>query len=415
MPGFYETVSDTFLPANHGNNFITDFSPAINARSFCNYIVKNFTYMDGTELTSSNKTQLYNFLIEDISSPAQSITINTAMKLLYKLRFHMAGTTDSITINGNNLSALSYNTAKQLFDKYMPADSGFRSSFCRLNQIYDNSGDLNDYNYMTFEFYFPMPTSSSYSLSGTLKGGGGGGTGGVSGDNGKVNVTTTAGVGYKGSNTVLEYTYNGNTTTITATGGTAAGSNSYYHEGNAPYNRDGSTGNPGNTQSVSLTINAKSVLKITPGNGGSGGGGCATKKNSGGSWSANSATSTAGGDGKAYNDWSGEDWTYGCGGGAGGGSGTTPGTSGKSGPSGNPTSGQYGSNGVGGRGGWGDYAQTSQPITIGAGGVGGKSAVQDDVVCNANGGNGGNCGSLYLSGDGGSAASVLVIVKQINN
>ena len=381
-------------------------SQAINAKSFCNYVVSLCTYLNGNALSSANKTQLYNYLIEGVT-PSTAINIKTALAILNKINTY-ASSAISISVSGGTLSSiLSLNTAKALINKALP--SGNRAKFCTLNMIYDNTGNLNTYNYMKFIFYLAAPSSTSYTLTGTLYGAGGGGGGAISGDNGKQNVTNNGGSGYAGGNTTFVYTpYNGSSTTTTATGGSGGGVNSYYHEGNAPYCRNGYAGSAGSTKDINTSLASRSTLTITPGYGGSGGGGCATKIDWGGTVTAGNATSSAGGNGAASNSWSGEDWAYGCGGGAG--SGDTPGTSYKSAPSGTPVNGSYSEAGVGGKGGYADTNQTAQPKTIGAGGLGGLSSYQDDVVVNANGGNGGNNGSFKLTG--GTAASALFIWKQ---
>lgn len=166
-------------------------SRAINARSFCNYVVSLCKYYDGTSLTSAHQTQLYDYLIEGYP-PAYVLSINKALAILNKLYSQMMGEYKEITIaNGSLGSALSYNTAIELVDIVLT--TGNRTQFCTLDQFYGTDGNFKEFDFMAFEFFLPANDSfAKVLLAGTLVGGGGGGSGGVGGD------------GAKGSNFTLE-------------------------------------------------------------------------------------------------------------------------------------------------------------------------------------------------------------------
>ena len=160
-------------------------SQAINAKSFCNYVVSLCKYFNGSALSSNNKTQLYNYLIEGINA-SQLINIKTALAILNKINKY-ASSSISISVSNDSLtSALSYNTAKALVEKALPSKN--RTKFCTLNLIYDNTGKLNSYNYMKYKFFICSTRYTTYQLKGYIKGAGGGGSDGSSGDNGKRNV-----------------------------------------------------------------------------------------------------------------------------------------------------------------------------------------------------------------------------------
>lgn len=382
-------------------------SQAINAKSFCNYVVSLCKYFNGSALSSNNKTQLYNYLIEGINA-SQLINIKTALAILNKINKYASSSISISVSNGSLTSALSYNTAKALVEKALPSKN--RTKFCTLNLIYDNTGKLNSYNYMKYKFFVCSKNNTEYQLKGYIKGAGGGGSGGSSGDNGKRNVTTIGGAGYKGGDTQLKYEKpTGEDYTYTATGGAGAGQNSQYHSGNSPYCSDGRAGSNGTQSSIDISIVSKSIIKILPGYGGSGGGGAASKIDWDGTIAAENASATKGGNGAASNSWSGEDYTHAGGGGAG--FGCSIGSNKWSGPSGGGTRATTSSNGIGGRGGYTDINNYTQSATIGLGGYGGLAEYQDDVRCNANGGNAGNNGSFVLDTSC-SATSILLICTQ---
>ena len=396
-------------------------SQAINAKSFCNYVVSLCTYLNGTALSSANKTQLYNYLIEGIT-PSTAINIKTALAILNKINTY-ASSAISISVSGGTLSSiLSLNTAKALINKAFP--SGNRSKFCTLNLIYDNTGNLNTYNYMRFIFYLVAPSSDTYTLKGTLVGGGGGGSGGQAHDGDKnSNFRTKGGGGGKGG--ISSIYLNGQSTYATDGGAGAAAWDAGPSGGNPSWANTGSAGTDGTTMAVNMSIKKLQELKITPGYGGGGGGGfgcSASNSTDYRTWAVNeqgvNATEAKGGNGAERNSFINDDHVMGGGGGEGGHgygySSTGIGSSNYSGPQhgGSTTEASYQSGGIGGKGGYaGSTANDDQPATLGAGGKPGKAKNGTDTYTCANGGNGGNSGGFIIDTTG-NAASALFIWKQ---
>ena len=379
-------------------------SKAINAKSFCNYVVNVCTYFDDTSLSSDNKTQLYNYLIDGVSASAL-LNIKTALAILNRIYYLMTGSNKTITVtNGSQSSALSYNSAKSLVSLVLT--STYKKKFCRLNQVYDNTGNFNSYNYSTQTFYLPATSSfGSPTLEGTLYGGGGGGGGAYAGDGDKnASYTVTSGSGAAGTASTI--TLNG-TTKNTANGGSGGASKTSGKVGGNPtVHASGNAGSDGSTSSVNFAVTRKVALVITPGSGGGGGGGCAAA--AGGTtgtktFTASSGSGTSGGTGKSgANEWSGNDDTFGGGGGGGGASGSGA-NSAYQGPwkSGQVDTTQSGLNASGGKGGLGGCTNKgnagAQPNTIGTGGKAGPVYFTTDVSAVANGGNGGNSGGFVLT------------------
>ena len=422
VAGLYEAVSDTFLTNAGTGDFNIPYSQAINAKSFCNYIVSLCTYFNGTSLSLDNQTQLYNYLIEGCI-PSQLINIRTALAICNRVYYLMTGSLRSVSVSGGSLdSSLSYNSAKTLVDVVFPVSSGLRSKFCRLDQIYSTTNMFGDYNYMYWEFY--LPATSSYSLKGTLIGGGGGGSGGQSHDGDKnSNYYTRAGGGANGGSSTLVH----NGTTITASGGSGAGAwDAGPCGGNPNWSAGGSNGSNGSSQAVEIMVVKSSLsslkpLTISPGFGGGGGGGfgCSASNSNDYRSSAVNASECRGSNGNERNSWVNDDEVFGGGGGEGGhGTGYTNtgiGSNAASGPAnwGTRVSASYQSSGRGGRGGYttGVGANTAQPNTLGAGGYFGKARNQVDESSAANGGNGGNAGGFVIDSSG-SAQSALFIWRQ---
>ena len=392
-------------------------SKAINAKSFCNYIVSVCKYFDGTALSSDNQTQLYNYLIEGVT-PSTLLNIRTALAILNRIYNLMTDSNKSVTVsNGTLSSALSYNSAKALVDVVLT--SSYRTKFCRLNQIYDDTGNLNSYNYMTWKFYLPAASSfTSPQLIGVLVGGGGGGSGAFAGDGDKnASYTLITGAGASGSTSTIQI----GSTTYTSTGGPGGNSRSSGKVGGNPtVSAPGFDGTNGSVLNINITIPRKTLLSIIPGNGGGGGGGCAAT--AGGTtgtvtFTANSGSGTSGGAGKSgANEWAGDDDTFGGGGGGGGATGSGA-TSQYQGPwrQSQVYVTQNGLNDSGGKGGLGGCTNIgnaeTQPNTIGAGGYKGPVYFTTDVSAVANGGNGGNSGGFVLNASC-SAASTLFIWRQ---
>lgn len=392
-------------------------SKAINAKSFCNYIVSVCKYFDGTALSSDNQTQLYNYLIEGVT-PSILLNIKTALAILNRIYNLMTGSNKSVTVsNGTLSSALSYNSAKSLVDVVLTSSD--RIKFCRLNQIYDNTGNFNSYNYLTQTFYLPASSAfGSPTLTGTLYGGGGGGSGAYAGDGDKnASYTVTSGSGAAGTASTIKL--NG-TTKNTANGGSGGASKSSGKVGGNPtVNASGNAGSNGSTSSVNFTVTRKVSLVITPGSGGGGGGGCAASaggKTGTKTFTANSGSGTSGGAGKSgANEWAGDDDTFGGGGGGGGASGSGS-NSAYQGPwrsnQVNVTqNGLNASNGKGGLGGCTNKGNAGvQPDTIGTGGKAGPVYFTTDVSAVANGGNGGNSGGFVL--DTSCAAATCLFIRR---
>ena len=247
-------------------------SNAVNAKSFANYIVSLCTYCDGTALSSANKTQLYNYLIEDFTNVNIAINIKTALAIINKLMYYMTGTNQTISIsNGNMGSLLSINSAKQLVDKAFPYSNGYRAKFITLNKWHSTT-TINAYNSINWTLY--MPAASSFGsplLSGTLYGGGGGGSGAVTGDGDKnASFTLNSGKGASGGTSKLTH----GSYTKEATGGAGGASVTTGKVGGNPQvKKEGNQGAAGNTQPISVNITRKTALTITIGYGGGGGGG----------------------------------------------------------------------------------------------------------------------------------------------
>jgi hypothetical protein len=399
--GFYETVVGEFLPATHGNAFKSIGSLAINYDSFINALVNRCKYLDDTSLSSTDKDKIISWLksYDGPMNGSRLLNVGDAKRIIKRLGYRIA------TVSGVDKFALSSNMALSLLNaipKY--------NLFSTLGDIFTST--LNEFNYNNPAIVLVEDIAT---FGGTLIGGGGGGAGGVSGDNGKQNVTTRGGSGWSGEESRFSYRLpDGTSGLITAAGGAGAGVNSYYHEGNAPYNRNGSNGTGGASQTISLSLPSRTVIAFVNGDGGSGGGASATKIDWGGTVAGGNATADAAGNANGGNSWSGEDYVHSGGGGAGGwnGIGTqdTPGKKYHSGPSRyRDADGEYGTNGVGGLGGYCDYTQTAQPTTVGAGGIGGISHVSDDHKCDACGGNRGNVGG-FVADD--ATKNYLVLYEQ---
>lgn len=397
-------------------------SQAINAKSFCNYVVSLCTYFnDATPLSDTNKTQLYNYLIEGIT-PSTAINIKTALAILNKINTY-ASSAISISVSEGTLSSiLSLNTAKALVDIAFPSSN--RSKFCTLNHIYDDTGNLNTYNYMRFIFYLAAPSTETYTLKGTLVGGGGGGSGGQAHDGNKdSNFRTKGGGGGKGG--ISSIYLNGQSTYATDGGDGAAAWDAGPSGGNPSWAKSGSAGTDGTTMAVDMSIKKLQELKITPGYGGGGGGGfgcSASNSTDYRSWAVDTwgvnATEAKGGNGAERSTFTNDDHVMGGGGGEGGHgygySSTGIGSSNSSGPQhgGGTTNASYQSDGIGGKGGYaGSTTNDNQPSTLGAGGKPGKAKNGTDTYTCANGGNGGNSGGFIIDTTG-NAASALFIWKQ---
>lgn len=396
-------------------------SEAINAKSFCNYVVSLCKYWNSSSLSGDNKTQLYNYLIEGIND-YQLINIKTALAILNKINKYASSAISISVSNGSLTSALSYNTAKAIVEKALPPEN--RTKFCTLNLIYNNTGNLGNYNYMKFTFCLPVASTESRTLKGTLVGGGGGGSGGQAHDGNKYSNFSTIGGG--GGNGGKSYIYLNGISKYTANGGNGAPSWNAGPSGADPsWASYGSNGNNGARTSVNMQINRLQELTIIPGYGGGGGGGfgcSAANSENYRNWAVNTwginAVEAKGGNGAERSSFTGDDHVMGGGGGEGGhGYGYTStgiGTSNSSGPKhGGATNGAtWQVNGVGGKGGYaGSSSNDSQPLTIGAGGKAGKAKNETDVYTCANGGNGGNCGGFILDTTC-TAASALFIWKQ---
>lgn len=383
-------------------------SQAINAKSFCNYIVSLCTYKDGSTLTAANKTQLYDFLIEGVT-PKIALNIGTAHKIINKL-VKQIGSTEAITIsNGSTQSILSYNTAKALVDKAFPSSK--RSRFTTLNKIY-NTNNVTSENIVTKKFTMVSSTSFlSRNLKGTLVGGGGGGSGAVAADGGKnAAYTLNSGSGAAGSTSQL--TYNG--ITHQATGGSGGSSVSTGQVGGNPeVRKNGNNGSNGQSVSINIYVDRLKPITIKPGNGGGGGGGCGADYNSSGTFNGGNGSGTSGGGGHgSSNGYADDDDTFGGGGGGGGPTGTCGSNSfaGTSAHVGSRNSQPHATAGRGGLGGWtGNHGNNGeQPYTIGAGGKAGLAKYQTDVFAAGNGGNGGNSGGFILDTSC-SMANVLLV------
>ena len=428
--GLYDVVNKNFYVRTNGNAFTTSLSEAINAKSFCNYIVSKCKYFDNTEFSSENKTQLYDFLMEGLeSNPSQLININTGFRILNKLYKVLAFTSSNLSPAPSvqaSISALSYNTAKELLDTYIPESTGYRSKFCRLNQIYESAGNLNSYNFMYFNFYLVAKSSfTSPSLAGILIGGGGGGSGGQSHDGDKnSNFYTKGGGGAKGGDSQISID---GTVKYTAQGGNGAAAwDAGPCGGNPDWHAHGSAGTAGSQTAVSINIPINSTLQIYPGYGGGGGGGfgCScSNSNDYRSWAVDTwgvnAVQCKGGNGAERSTFTGEDEVFGGGGGEGGHgtrySTTGIGSSNGSGPAnwGTRRAATYQSNGKGGKGGYtdGGGGNDDQPNTLGAAGYGGKGRNQVNDSSVGNGGNGGNCGGFKISSSC-TASTALFIFDQ---
>lgn len=403
-------------------------SRAINAKSFCNYVVSLCTYLNGTALSSANKTQLYNYLIEGLT-PEALINIKTALAILNKINIHTSSEI-SISVSGDKLlQALSYNTSKALTNVAFPESN--RAKFCTLNLIYDNTGNLNDYNFMNFIFYLPAKSTESYTLMGTLVGGGGGGGGGLAGDGDKhsnyYGASGTGAAGGKSTISILNTVTSEFEVQAEAAGGTAGGNRTLGKTGGDPgsVERPGNAGGAGATTEINIEIVRGNTIQISPGYGGGGGGGIGISTNNSSSYSASNGSEAKGGNGKEANSFTGDDNVFGGGGGEGGhGTGYTTtgvGSNANSGPNANSTTKytpSYQSNGIGGKGGWstltddnGNTSNANQPTTIGAGGNGGRAKNWQDTSTHGNGGNGGNSGGFIINSES-SAASALFIWKQ---
>lgn len=396
-------------------------SKAINAKSFCNYVVSLCRYRDNSHLSSNNKTQLYNYLIEGINE-SQLINIKTALAILNKINKYASSSISISVSNGSLTSALSLNTAKALVEKALPSKN--RTKFCTLNSIYNNTGILWNYNYMRFTFYLPIASTESRTLIGTLVGGGGGGSGGQAHDGDKYSNYSTIGGG--GGNGGASYIYLNGISKYKANGGSGAPSwNAGPCGANPSWAGYGTKGNDGSKTEVNMQINRLQELTITPGYGGGGGGGfgcsCANSENYRG-WAVNTwginAVEAKGGNGAERSTFTGDDHVMGGGGGEGGhGYGyksSGQGTSNSSGPQhgGGTNQAALQCNGIGGEGGYaGSFSNYAQTSKIGAGGEGGKAINRTDTYTCANGGNGGNCGGFILDTSC-NAASALFIWKQ---
>lgn len=289
-------------------------SQAINAKSFCNYIVKLCTYKDGNTLTTANKNQLYDFLIVGIT-PKIALNIGTAHKIINKLVRHIDSTQDITISGGSTQSILSYNTAKALVDKAFP--SSMRSRFTTLNKIY-NTNNVTSENIVTKRFTLVSSTSfGSRNLRGTLVGGGGGGSGAVAADGGK-NAAYTLNSGSGAAGTASQLSYNG--VIYQATGGSGGSSVSTGQVGENPeVRKNGNGGSNGQSVSIDIYINRLDTIIIRPGSGGGGGGGCGADYNSSGTFNGGNGSGTHGGSGNGSNNgYADDDDTFGGGGGGGG-------------------------------------------------------------------------------------------------
>lgn len=413
--GLYDLITGTFLTNEAGNDFTSGFSEAVNASSFARYIVSVCTYTDGSELSTDNKNQLYNYLIEDFRVIGENVAlnINTALTVINRLYNIITGSVKDITVSDNTLqSILSVNTARKLVDIYFPVSEGVRAEFTKPSLLYGSS-ELTADNCSEKKLY----SVTDNIFAGTLHGGGGGGGGGLAGDGDKnSNYYGASGKGAAGGKSTISLL---NTETLDfdikaeAAGGAAGGNRTLGNTGGDPgsVERPGNAGGAGATTEVSIEIVRGDTIKISPGYGGGGGGGIGISTNNGSSYSASNGSEAKGGDGKEANSFTGDDQCFGGGGGEGGhGVGYTTtgiGANKESGP--NHQSwfdASYQSNGVGGNGGWsnctddaGNKANANQPTTIGAGGNGGRGKNWVDEVTHGNGGNGGNAGGFVINSD----------------
>lgn len=399
-------------------------SNAVNARTFANYIVSLCTYYDGTALSSENKTQLYDFLVEDFSDAGTVLNVKTALAMLNKLYRLMTGSIKSVTVSGGNLtSALSVNSAKQLVNVVLPSSSGYRAKFITLAKVFPST-TLTSFNCIKWTLYLPAASSfGSPQLSGTLIGGGGGGEGGIANDGNKgSNYYTRSGCGSTGGTSTI--TLNGDTKQSAAGGGGAVSRDAGPSGGSPNWSQNGLAGSTGSQTTVNFNVVRKQALVITPGYGGGGGGGFGCTASTSEDYRAYAinnginATDSKGGTGCERNSFTGEDEAFGGGGGEGGhGTGYSSsgaGTSTGSGPEnfGTRYNGTVQSSGIGGSGGYttGVGANTAQPTTMGAGGYGGLARNLVDQSTAANGGNGGNCGGFVVA-TACAAASALFIFR----
>jgi len=436
--GLFNKINGNFIYDSGNSTFNKNLkiSQAVNAQSFCNYVVKQCRYFNGSELSNENKEQLFYYLLEGYH-PLQLLSIQTALNILNKINTY-ADIAKTISVSDGSLSSpLSYKTAQTLVSKAFPIEN--RSKFYRFDQIYDTTGNLNSYNYRAWSFYMPAAADfGSRDLTGYLYGGGGGGSGAAAGDGDKYSsYTVVTGSGAAGGKSIIKYD---GVEYYSVSGGDSTGSFAYTVGGNPQLHENGRNGKSAvigdavvvngivvtasTGKFIAVTIAPLKNIQIIPGEGGGGGGGIAISTGNNEHFEASSGSGVVGGNGRGRCDWS-DDVCVGCGGGGGGkhsGKCGTGGTTQQQGPFRTDLGFNtvyntyvYTTNGKGGFGSYsnmGDNPQNSN--ALGAGGSGGRVHYSVDNLAIANGGNGGNCGGLQLAQTTCTAASVLLIGEEMN-
>lgn len=385
-------------------------SKAVNFNSFVNGLIKRCRYINGNELSKEDKQKIYDYILDRnsyiISNVHSVLNIRTAKLILTMF----SNRTEVIQYRGNlGKQALSLNSARNLLNKLSKKEL---NSFAKIGDVYGKN-EFNDWNYAEQLFtYIDRPEEIQF--RGTLYGGGAGGGGGICGGNGKKNVTTIGGVGSNGSPSKLFVNKRAEISDnydFIANGGIAnPNKNSYYHEGEGLYRRNGYNGGDGESVSIDVKIFRGYMIDIVCGAGGAGGGGCATKINWDGTIEASAANGLNGGNGNGGNSWTSGNNSDGVLGGGGGSSGyknlyieEVVGTLGNSYRS-NVGDSSYISGNVWNKGKGGRSTstksvetfvkQSDQPNTIGTGGYGGSANGIQATFAVACGGNAGNSGGF---------------------
>ena len=404
-------------------NYSLNTSQAVNATSFAKYIASCCRYIGNSALTSYHQTDVSNFLLEGIAYPKAAISIKTATKIINRLRTKLKLSSIS---ESSNQQILSVNTAKALISTYLPTSD--IDSFTTFMRYYGTGGKGGAAAVGRFIRIAPT-TASTVPLSFTLIGGGGGGSGAICGDGDKnASYTVKSGQGGKGGESKI-ISKNGS---FVASGGNGGSAISKKVGGNPSLAQNGNSGNVGKTVTSTLSIPAVAEIIIAIGGGGGGGGGAGCSAGgstgsktftgaNGGNATTFDGTNTSGIGGKGgnssstVNEWYKDDGVFAGGGGGGGivGAKGTGSYSDNANRCGTKTPAASGDTYLGGRGGYcaSGGANSTNSTAFGAGGNGGRAAIQTDVWCAANGGNGGNGGGFKVSNSTSTGANILMFYK----
>lgn len=385
-------------------------SKAVNYNSFVKGIIKRCRYINGNELSKEDKQKLYDFIFYRYSYFISNVHNVLSIGMAKTIIGEFSSRTEVTQFRADlGKQALSLNSAKKLLSKLNKEEL---HSFAKIGDVY-GSNEFNDWNYAEQIFQI-IDRPEEIQFKGILYGGGAGGGGGVCGGNGKNNVTSIGGIGSNGSPSKIFINKRSELTDkydFIANGGTAnTNKNSYYHEGEGLYRRNGYNGNDGESVIVDVKVYKGYLINIVCGAGGSGGGGCATKINWNGTIEASPANGLNGGNGNGGNSWASGSNSDGVLGGGGGSSGyknlyieKVVGTLGNTYRSnvgdGSYIAGSVWDKGKGGRSTSSKSAenfvkQPDQPNTIGTGGIGGNANGNSATFAVACGGNAGNSGGF---------------------